>query len=122
MNPELRVQIAAVLRALSRRRYELKMAAIIALARFDSDAALVALKTVTKVTAADFSGATTVKVAASLAANVRVAVAQSLASSKHKGAFELLWAMHTDPLRVRALDRAARPVEAFRGRSGDCSV
>lgn len=84
-------------RALSRRRYELKLAAIIALGRFDSDAALAALKTATKVTAADFTGATTVKVAAGLADNVRVAVAQSLASSKHKGAFAALWAMRKDP-------------------------
>jgi len=83
-------------RAIRRRRYELKFAGVTQLAKFNNDAALEGIKLAIKSSARDFDDATTPKVAASLADNIRQAVANSLSESKHPRAWGLLLSMRTD--------------------------
>jgi hypothetical protein len=84
-------------RAIRSRRYELKFAGVTQLAKFNNDAALEGIKLAIKSSARDFDDATTAKIAASLADNIRQAVANSLSESKHPRAWGLLLSMRTDP-------------------------
>ncbi len=71
--------------------------AIRALARFDDDAALAGLVAALSTTAADVTHATNPEVAAQVAANDRIAAAQSLAASPHPEARATLLGLSDDP-------------------------